>query len=590
MALAAAAVLLGVGALAFVSLGGVDVAASDPHSRPTYWLLHYAFNRSVSMRSSGIEPPADLKAPSRVALGAQQFHLECSNCHGGPGLGQSPVALSMTPRPQHLPAVVGQFTDPELFWIVKHGVKFSAMPSWPTQTRDDEVWSMVAFLRKLPTMTPQEYLGFVAPRPAVAGAPLVPLRAPFVSKDADTVRNTYPRDEFLYASPAVGFGDQGASVNPVEMCGRCHGDDGTGGATGGEAPNLTLQSADYLRRTLEAYANGERRSGFMTPIAAQLSADQIDALARYYSSLARVQTASATPVAYPRGEEIALRGVASAALPACAICHSGSAQERLHAPSLAGQQEVYLRRQLTAMRDHFRGDNGTWNPMPGVAHALSDGDIAAVAAYYARQPAGAAVPPAAAPADQGNAADAAALFGKVCATCHGRAAGGDREGDFPNLTVQTPAYLRLALEQYRAGIRTDAKMALAAKDLDDATIAALAHYVSGLPAGSAAPATFDAAAVERGAAIARDGIVRRGVPACLGCHDGELTQALPLVARLNGQNPLYLQRQLDAFAHMPWEEASRLNPMPEIARVLTREEQRDVAAYFASQPGLPKAD
>jgi len=79
--------------------------------------------------------------------------------------------------------------------------------------------------------------------------------------DADTRRNSYPKDEFLYASPAIGFGDQGASIDPVEMCGRCHGDDGKGGATHGEAPNLTLQSADYLKASLEAYAYASRHPG-----------------------------------------------------------------------------------------------------------------------------------------------------------------------------------------------------------------------------------------------------------------------------------------------------------------------------------------
>ena len=60
---------------------------------------------------------------------------------------------------QALPSVVGQFTDSELFEIVDHGVKYSAMPSWPTQARDDEVWSMVAFLRQLPAGVPLLWVG-----------------------------------------------------------------------------------------------------------------------------------------------------------------------------------------------------------------------------------------------------------------------------------------------------------------------------------------------------------------------------------------------------------------------------------------------
>ncbi len=159
------AILAAVVGLIVVMAGLVDIGASTPHGVVTSELLHFVFKRTVAARSSVYEPPADLDSPARLRVAAQHYDMVCSNCHGGPGLGQSPVALSMTPRPQSLPAVVGQFDDAELFWIVMHGVKFSAMPSWPAQTRDDEAWSMVAFLRQLPTMTPQAYLEMtVAPR------------------------------------------------------------------------------------------------------------------------------------------------------------------------------------------------------------------------------------------------------------------------------------------------------------------------------------------------------------------------------------------------------------------------------------------
>ena len=45
----------------------------------------------------------------------------------------------------------------ELFYIVKHGIKFTGMPAWPAQQRDDEVWAMVAFLRTLPDLDAEEY-------------------------------------------------------------------------------------------------------------------------------------------------------------------------------------------------------------------------------------------------------------------------------------------------------------------------------------------------------------------------------------------------------------------------------------------------
>ena len=69
-------------------------------------------------------PPADLSSPARVAPGVPHDANVRSCCHGGPDLGQSPIALSMRPRPQHLTAVVDQFNVAQLFAVLRDGVRF----------------------------------------------------------------------------------------------------------------------------------------------------------------------------------------------------------------------------------------------------------------------------------------------------------------------------------------------------------------------------------------------------------------------------------------------------------------------------------
>ncbi len=276
--------VLGLGAVIFVSVGGVDVSADKPDGWLSRHLLHFVFKRSVASRSDAVVAPDDLAAASRVELAAQHFDMVCANCHGRPGYGQSIVALSMSPRPQYLPKVVGQFSDAELHQIVEHGVKYSAMPSWPTASRGDEVWSMVAFLRVLPKLDANTYRAMTA-LPTTAGPPSVAAEADPALRPADTRRESPPFDEFLYAAPTAGFADESVHANPVATCARCHGADGSGGVTGGEAPNLTIQDAAYLRTALEAYTRGSRKSGFMQNIAAQLSGPRIAALATYYAGL-----------------------------------------------------------------------------------------------------------------------------------------------------------------------------------------------------------------------------------------------------------------------------------------------------------------
>jgi hypothetical protein len=56
--------------------------------------------------------------------------------------------------------------DPrQAFWVIKHGIKMSAMPAWGSSHDDATIWSMVAFLRKLPGLTPAEYRAIVAKAP-----------------------------------------------------------------------------------------------------------------------------------------------------------------------------------------------------------------------------------------------------------------------------------------------------------------------------------------------------------------------------------------------------------------------------------------
>jgi len=56
--------------------------------------------------------------------------------------------------------------DPRVvFWTIKHGIKMSAMPAWGFSHDDATIWSMVAFVQKLPGMTPAEYKAIVAKAP-----------------------------------------------------------------------------------------------------------------------------------------------------------------------------------------------------------------------------------------------------------------------------------------------------------------------------------------------------------------------------------------------------------------------------------------
>jgi cytochrome c553 len=204
----------------------------------------------------------------------------------------------------------------ELFYVVKHGLKWTGMPAWPAPTRDEEVWGVVAFLKRLPDLDVTEYRRLARGDPAAALWELPEGRSATID------------------APSRVIG---------EICARCHGVDGLGR---GAFPKLAGQRAEYMDRALRAYAQGRRHSGIMGPIAESLSAEDRAAAVRHYASLPPfgpddrfMSTASS------HGSTIAIDGVASRMIPACVDCHGPSdVPTRAAYPRLAGQGAHYLAR------------------------------------------------------------------------------------------------------------------------------------------------------------------------------------------------------------------------------------------------------
>ncbi len=392
--------LIGLVIAAVVVLTGVfNLAATTPHPQPWANFLHFVFRRSVAFHSSDLKPPADLNSPNRIALGAAHYANVCANCHGAPGIGQNPIALAMTPRPPWLPAQIAQDDDKAIFWILKHGVKYSAMPGWPTQVRDDEIWSMVGFVKTLPKLKYDVYRRVAFGETGTAPTPLP--RLDFGSDPAlrryVSFNSTIPQGNVNhYDFPASGPGEFGQTGDVVATCARCHGAAGTGRAVGA-FPNLAILSPQYIRSTLTSFASGRRQSAYMQTVADQLSPAQIDGVAAYFAAQPKAKSLAAATFAVPPadvayGQQIALQGLRDRKIGACSGCHALADADVRQYPRLNGQNEDYLIIQMRLFRAGGRGNSGTYNPMVSVAKNLSDREIGAVSAYYAAQtPYGASV-------------------------------------------------------------------------------------------------------------------------------------------------------------------------------------------------------
>ena len=154
-------VIMGLAILAGGALiwsGLYNVAADEPHWKATFWLLNEAREQSVDAQSRGIIPPA-LQGEKLIDRGFPHFQTTCRLCHGAPGEGPLEFTMGLYPRPPLFPSkdVQRDLNDAQLYWIIKHGLKMTAMPSFGVSTSEEDLWAIVAFMRRLSTLSPQEY-------------------------------------------------------------------------------------------------------------------------------------------------------------------------------------------------------------------------------------------------------------------------------------------------------------------------------------------------------------------------------------------------------------------------------------------------
>ena len=154
--IAALASIGAVGAAVFIWAGLYNIGATSQHLQPVFTVLTIAMHRSVRLHARDIVPPP-LDDEAMIHRGANCFHDKCVQCHGAPGVAQDDIGKSMQPLPGPLVDATQNFHPRELYWITRHGIRLSGMPAWEFRLTDGEIWDVVAFLQRLPKLTPQAY-------------------------------------------------------------------------------------------------------------------------------------------------------------------------------------------------------------------------------------------------------------------------------------------------------------------------------------------------------------------------------------------------------------------------------------------------
>jgi cytochrome c553 len=171
-----------------------------------------------------------------------------------------------------------------------------------------------------------------------------------------------------------------------QVCAACHAADGNSVAA--TNPKIAGQLAEYLHKQLadfrpQAGKKPARENAIMTPMVANLSEDDMQSLAAYYSGQKLRPAAAADKDLATLGQKIWRGGITAANVPACAGCH-GPAGAGIPAryPRLSGQFAEYIAAQLKGFREGARANDAN-GAMRGVAARMTDREIQAVAQYAA---------------------------------------------------------------------------------------------------------------------------------------------------------------------------------------------------------------
>lgn len=156
-------ILIAVAGAVYLFGGFFNVAASEPHTGVMAWAVERVRHASIEHHARGT-PPIPLDDQAAIQEGARAYaRLGCANCHGGPGTGWAKFSEGLNPGPPDLKETASKDEPAEIFWIVKHGISMTGMPSFAKAgASDDEIARVTAFVKRLPSVTEADYKAWTA--------------------------------------------------------------------------------------------------------------------------------------------------------------------------------------------------------------------------------------------------------------------------------------------------------------------------------------------------------------------------------------------------------------------------------------------
>ena len=144
------------GSIIFIYSGLYNVSAINEETGLMRLILNTTSDNSVEHYSKNISVP-DLNDSLMIKEGFEHYNEMCVSCHGAPGKEETELSKGLNPPPPYLVEHAKEMDPQELFWITKNGIKMTGMPAWGKTHSDKKIWAIVAFMKKLPDISAEEY-------------------------------------------------------------------------------------------------------------------------------------------------------------------------------------------------------------------------------------------------------------------------------------------------------------------------------------------------------------------------------------------------------------------------------------------------
>jgi mono/diheme cytochrome c family protein len=151
LGVAATLLVLVVGALAYLLLGFAEVRGDQPATGLERTVMRAAVHAAVRRHAPNATDPVPPTAANLIA-GGRAYLNQCAGCHGTPG--KKPESTALNPAAPHLPTEGTEYTEAQIFWVAKHGIRRTGMFSNGVWDADSVLWPIATFIYRIKDLPP----------------------------------------------------------------------------------------------------------------------------------------------------------------------------------------------------------------------------------------------------------------------------------------------------------------------------------------------------------------------------------------------------------------------------------------------------